>query len=809
MGFSIKGRNFIQDDKKVFLNSGEIHYFRISRGLWNKHLGEAVKAGLTSVSTYIPWAWHEEEEGLFDFDGSTCPEKDLEGWLRGCHDHGLTCTVKPGPFILAEFRGAGLPDWFIEKYGEEARMRNRGGRMVMSDGVSLFNEKYIEKVGLWYDMIMPLIRRNEASSGGPVIMMQICNEIGVFSWLARQADYGNAVRERFITWLKERIGSINEVNKLWGTDYSGFDRLELPPDGHTPYTSAGDRGRDNEWHVFWRRYYGDYLRMLTGMARERGVTVPLCHNLPGWIYGSGYEFPVNITMYEDLFNEKSEIIFGIDHIPEFVSYRNMHDDRIINDITGAMQGKGPLFAAEFQSGSREYHVVTNPREMELFYKASIANGLTGWNYYMFSQGQNAERKGYSGKTFYWFTPLTAEGERTSAFAPVERMSRMLKVSGDIIVEAQRRAEVCVLFYPPAYATELERPSGGSDLRFVPSAIRRPAYFDGLLRVLQVLNIDYDMADLNRATAGSLSHYKQVWAFVTDEMDAPAQQTIADYITGGGNAVIYPYVPDRELSQKKCTVLRDALNLSPSGSEIIDSPLIDILSYRDIKCSNPIMTFSEESLAGTDIIARTINGTPCGFTKNVGKGIVTYIGTWIGFDTEGHKPVYEAIVKRSGAELRQASSDNDYLTVRERFAGNGKVLLFVANYFNEERSGRITYTHPKSREAVNLPLSGKGITWPALYSVLTPVCLEISKGLHILHSTSDILGHEMKDGELCLTLCGDRDLKGETVFEGHSAVNIRSADIGGTRVKITRVDDRIALTYRHKHKKDMILKIRIS
>ncbi len=809
MVFGIKGRNFIQDEKKVFLNSGEIHYFRIRRELWNKHLDEAVNAGLTTVSTYVPWAWHEEEEGLFDLDGSTCAEKDLEGWLRSCHEHGLTCIVKPGPFILAEFRGAGLPDWFIEKYGEEVRMRNRSGGRVMSDGVSLFNEKYREKVGLWYDRVMPLIRRNEASSGGPVIMMQICNEIGVFSWLAHQADYGNTVRERFILWLRERFGTISEVNELWGTDYTGFDRIELPPDGHTPYASPGDRGRDNEWHLFWRRYYGDYLRMLTGMARERGVTVPLYHNLPGWIYGSGYEFPVNNTMYEDLFNEKSEIIFGVDHIPEFVSFRNMHDDRIVNDITGAMQGRGPLFAAEFQSGSREYHVVTNPREMDLFYKASIANGLTGWDYYMFSQGQNPERKGYSGKTFYWFTPLTAEGERTSLFASVERMSRILKVSADIIVEAQRRAEVCVLFYPPAYATELERPAGASGLRFVPSAIRRPAYFDGLLRVLQVLNIDYDMADLNRDTAASLSRYKQVWAFVTDEMDAPAQQTIADYITGGGNAVIYPYLPDREQSQKKCTVLRDALGLSPSASEIIDSPLVDILGFRDIKCSNPIMTFTEESLAGTEIIARTISGTPCGLTRNVGKGIVTYIGTWLGFDTEGHKPVYEALLKRSGAILRQASSDNEYLTVRERFADSSAALLFVANYFNEERSGLITYTHPKSGEDVNMPFSGGEIIWPPLYSVLTPVCLEISEGLHILHSTSDILGHEMKEDELCLTICGDRDLKGETVFEGHSAVNIRSAEIGGTHVGLTRIGDRIALTYSHEHKKEMVLKIRIS
>jgi beta-galactosidase len=810
MTFSFKGRNFMQDGKKVFLNSGEIHYFRIRRELWDRHLDEAEKAGLTSISTYIPWAWHEADEGIFDFNGSTCPEKDLEGWLRSCQKHGLDCIVKPGPFILAEFRGAGLPGWFLDRYSEEVRMRNRRGERVMSDGVSLFNESYLEKVGLWYDKIMPIIRRHEKRSGGPVIMMQICNEIGVFSWLARQADYGNAVRERFIDYLEERFASVGELNKLWGTDYRSFKMIELPPDGIIPYVSAADRGRDIEWHRFWRKYYGDYLRLLTSMARKRGVTLPLYHNLPGWIYGSGYEFPVNITMYEDLFNDKSEIIFGVDHIPEFVSYRNMHDDRIINDITGAMQGKGPLFAAEFQSGSREYHVVTNPREMDLFYKASISNGLTGWNYYMFSQGRNPERRGYSGETFYWFTPLTAEGERTSAFASVERMSRILAVSGPIIVEAERKAEVCVLFYPPYYSTELERPAGESvDLKFVPSAIRRPAYFDGLLKVLQFLNIDYDMADLTTATAGSLSRYKQVWAFITDEMDASAQQAIVDYVTCGGNAVIYPCLPDRDLSQKQCTVIRDALSVAPSGTEVTDSPLIDILGFRDIKCSNPVMSFTEESLRGSEIIARTIRGTPCGFAKPLGIGTVIHLGTWLGFDTEGHKPVYEAILKRSGAKLRQASADNEYLAVRERFTGNGAGLLFAANYYNEERNGRVTYTHPGTGEAMSLPLSGEEMHWPPLYGILTPLCLEITEGLKILHSTSDITGYQLSQHGLQVILYGDRDLPGETVFEGPMAGGLCSAEIEGVQVAVFRAGERIAIRYSHRHKSAMILKIRIS
>ncbi len=807
MKFSIKENSFYLNGQKVFLNSGEIHYFRIKRNLWDKHLDAAKEAGLTTVCTYVPWAWHESEESVFDFDGTSCPERDLNGWLQRCQAHGLNCIVKPGPFILAEFRGAGLPDWFMDRHREEVKMRNSKGGIVQSDGVSLFNPEYLEKVALWYDKIMPFIGEREVSVGGPIIMMQICNEIGVFSWLAKQADYGNGVKDRFIAYLSHKFITIAEVNNLWGTDYPDFTHIVLPPDGKVPYASKFDRGRDYEWHCFWRIYYGDYLRMLTGMARERGVTVQLYHNLPGWIYGNGYEFPVNITMYEDLFGDKSEIIFGVDHIPEFMSYRNLHDDRIINDITFAMQGNKPLFAAEFQCGSREYHVVTNPQEMELFYKASVANGLTGWNYYMFSQGQNPSRKGYSGEIFYWFNPLTAEGERTSTFPLVKRMSKIVKTSECLIVHAKRRAEICILFYPPYYATELERPvDARCELQFIPSAIRRPAYFDGLLKALQVLNIDYDMVDLSKASANSLSKYKQIWAFSTDEMNSRDQQVIVDYVRAGGNGVLFPYLPDREMSQKPCTIIREALSISPSGTEIIDSPLIDIYDQKDIKCANPLIIYFAESLAGAEIIARTIHGTACGFTKALGSGSVIHLGTWIGFDTEGHKPVYEAILKRSGAKLRQSSTDNDFIVVRERFTDDNAAVLFIGNYYNEEQSGKIFYTHPESGEAIKIPYVQDEILWPALYGVLTPVCLEVADGLKILHSTSDILGIAEINGQIEITLYGDRDLAGEIVFEGANVQSINSATIDGEAVKMVRDEKRVAFIYRHKHKGEMILAI---
>ncbi len=809
MTFNIQNENFVLNGKKVFLNSGEIHYFRIKRELWDTHLTAAKEAGLTTVSTYVPWAWHEPDEKVFDFTGTTNPQRDLKGYLERCQAHGLTCIVKPGPFILAEFRGAGLPDWFMENYGSEVKMRDRKGGIVPSDGVNLFHETYLEKVALWYDQIMPFISERQLDAGGPVIMMQICNEIGVFSWLAHQGDYGNTVKDRFIAYLKTQFQSLDQINLLWNTDYQDFDSIELPPDGRAAYVSKEDRGRDHEWHKFWRTYYGDYLRMLTAMARERGVTVPLYHNLPGWIYGSGYEFPVNITMYEDLFEDKSEIIFGVDHIPEFLSYRNMHDDRIINDITWAMQGNKPLFAAEFQCGSREYHVVTNPREMELFYKASVANGLTGWNYYMFSQGRNPARKGYSGETFYWFNPLTPEGERTTAFPLVKRMSKIIKTSEEIILGSKRKAEVAVLFYPPYYATELERNmSAEVGLQFVPSSIRRSAYFDGLLKVLQVLNIDYDMVDLSKVSSEGLKKYQQVWAFSTDEMNAKEQQVIVDYGIAGGNVVLFPYLPDRELSQQPCTIIRDALNISILGKEIIDSPLIDVYDLKDIKCANPLIIFDESTLSGAEVVARTINGSCCGFKKELGKGTMLHLGTWIGFDTEGHKPVYEALLNQSDAKLRQADTDNFQINVRQRFTDDGKSILFVANYYNEEQIGRASYTHPETGEKIQIPFLENSQLWPPLYALLSPVCLSLDHEIKILHSTSDLLVVNHSGEMIEIELHGDRDIPGEIVFEGAKVSQIDSATISGNALKISHIDNRAIINYSHEHQRDMLLKIKL-
>ena len=122
MSFSASKGYFVKNGKPVFVVSGEIHYFRLDPKLWEKHLKLLKDSGANTTSTYIPWDWHEYEENKFDFTGLTNPARNLIKYIKLCKKVGLDLIVKPGPYILAEYEGQGLPQWFINKASKNAQI---------------------------------------------------------------------------------------------------------------------------------------------------------------------------------------------------------------------------------------------------------------------------------------------------------------------------------------------------------------------------------------------------------------------------------------------------------------------------------------------------------------------------------------------------------------------------------------------------------------------------------------------------------------------------------------------------------------
>ena len=115
-----------EPDKENFLLSGEIHYFRVPKKEWRERLSKLKNAGLNAVSTYIPWNWHELTLGVFDFQGSTLEERDLETFLEYAQEEELGVIAKPGPYICAEWKNGGIPSWLIREHPEVLARNSKG-----------------------------------------------------------------------------------------------------------------------------------------------------------------------------------------------------------------------------------------------------------------------------------------------------------------------------------------------------------------------------------------------------------------------------------------------------------------------------------------------------------------------------------------------------------------------------------------------------------------------------------------------------------------------------------------------------------
>lgn len=117
MKISFDSKSFLIDGERTLLLSGEVPYFRMPKEEWKRTLEAVKSSGLNAISTYIPWNYHEPEEGKWDFKG----DRDLEAFLKLCKQLKLFVIVKPGPFISAGWNFGGFPAWLHAKGIEHFR----------------------------------------------------------------------------------------------------------------------------------------------------------------------------------------------------------------------------------------------------------------------------------------------------------------------------------------------------------------------------------------------------------------------------------------------------------------------------------------------------------------------------------------------------------------------------------------------------------------------------------------------------------------------------------------------------------------
>lgn len=145
------------DGKPSIPVTGEFHYSRYPREQWEQEIIKMKAGGITVVPTYIFWALHEEQEGVFDWTG----DLDLRYFVELCGKHGLKVIARIGPFAHGEIRNGGFPDWL---FARPVNVRSNQP-LYLSYVKRLYHEIGQQLKGLYY------------KDGGPIIACQIENEM--------------------------------------------------------------------------------------------------------------------------------------------------------------------------------------------------------------------------------------------------------------------------------------------------------------------------------------------------------------------------------------------------------------------------------------------------------------------------------------------------------------------------------------------------------------------------------------------------------------------------------------------------------
>ena len=134
---------------------GEFHYSRTPADEWETELRKMKAAGIDIVATYVMWNHHEEQEGKFVWTG----QRDLRRFVQAATKAGLDVMVRVGPWVHAEVRYGGIPDWVVNA------MPTRRD-----------DPQYLQHVERLYQQIGGQLKGLMFKDGGRVIGVQIENE---------------------------------------------------------------------------------------------------------------------------------------------------------------------------------------------------------------------------------------------------------------------------------------------------------------------------------------------------------------------------------------------------------------------------------------------------------------------------------------------------------------------------------------------------------------------------------------------------------------------------------------------------------
>jgi beta-galactosidase len=551
---------------------------------WDADLELMQKAGIRFVRVgEFAWSTMEPSEDKFDLD-----------WL----DRAVTMAEKRGIFVVLGTPSAAPPAWLTQEYPDTLLVDENGRRAVHGNRqhFSFTSPRYRD---LAHRMAAEMAKRFGHNPN--VIGWQIDNEYATYS-------YDNYTKAEFQKWLQAKYKTLDTLNIHWTTAYWSqtyftWDEIPIPIGWNNPALML-------DWKRFvsdvYRSYQKNQIDAIHQYAEPRQW---ITHNFMGWFDGFDH-----YTLTADLDLASWDNYIGKGHLDPW-------KNGIVHDLTHGFKRKN-FWVMETQPGNVNWQDVNNSLDKgevrEMAWHA-IGHGSDAVSYWQW-------RSALGGQEQYHGTLVGPDGKPVPLYDEVAEIGREFAKVGDILRGTSPVSEIALLnSYDDRWAINFQRHHKDFD---------PIGYMNSFYAPLRKLTDSIDVVN----PAAPLASYKLVVAPGLNLISDAEATHLLEFVQNGGHLVLGARSGLKDEYNALQTTrqpgpLAQALGAHVEQYYVLDQPvpLSGDFGSGDAKIWAEYLKADAPDVRVLQRYGKSngwLDNQPAMVTRNVGKGQVTYVGTWL-------------------------------------------------------------------------------------------------------------------------------------------------------------------------------------
>jgi len=479
-----------------------------SRDEWRKDLEQIKSLGFNTVRTWVEWAACEPERGQYNFE-------NLELLMELAQEVGLK--------VFIQMYVDSAPDWVAHEFPHGLFEAQNGHKVQpqSAPGACTDNHDVREAVLNFYT------KAAEVASQYPNFYgWDLWSEPHIINWAHLdyipnvQFCFCPGTRARFNDWLKDKYGTIDELNRAWYRSFTEWSEVD-PPRFSTilSYTDFID------WKTFIYQKLVEDMKMRYDAVRKADAdNIITAHAVGASLFQSPY---VGAGATDDFLMSGPLDFYGVSIYP-----KHNHPDRhwslttlrTVMDFTrSANREKGGWYVGELQAGMGTIALMVGdpvtPDDHRIWAWSAIAKGAKGVNiyaYYPMSSGYEAGGYGL----------INLDGTITERAINAGEIAKTVNRNQELfLTSTPGKAEIGIVYNP------LSQMVGGMQRRDYPGAHTNSLI--GYFSTFADHNIPVDFIHREHLEKRELSQYKLVIVPWPIMFTRDAAEGLREFVQDGG------------------------------------------------------------------------------------------------------------------------------------------------------------------------------------------------------------------------------------------------------------------------------------